>query len=146
MKQWFISQSVDHPKRSILLTLIFTLLMGTGLMYFTIEDDFMKMLPQDIESMVTWNALKDEFGSTDLMFMGFGIRGKDALNKETLAALWDVSHAMEEIPMVDEIMSIATMELARFREARSRSPSRSKSWESRTCGTGLDTIPSGLSG
>ncbi|MCF7808573.1 MAG: MMPL family transporter [Candidatus Marinimicrobia bacterium] len=108
MKQWFINQSVEHPKRSIILTIALTLLMGTGLMHFTVEDDFMKMLPHDIESMMTWNEVKDEFGSTDLMFLGFGHPGTDVLNAKDLATLWDVSLDLEELEMVDEIMSIST--------------------------------------
>ena len=108
MKQWFIKQSVDHPKRSILATVLLTLLMGSGLMHFTVEDDFMKMLPHDIESMITWDEVKEEFGSTDLMFLGFGNRGEDMLNAQSLATLWDVSYELEEIEMVDEIMSIST--------------------------------------
>lgn len=110
MKQWYINQSVNHPKRSLIISIVLTILMGTGITHFVVEDDFMKMLPQDIPSMVTWNELKDEFGSTDLMFMGFGTRGVDALNPKTLAALWDVSRELEELEMVDEIMSISTMD------------------------------------
>ena len=108
MKQWYINQSVLHPKRSILISILLTILMGTGILHLVVEDDFMKMLPQDIPSMVTWNELKDEFGSTDLMFMGFGTRGVDALNPKTLAALWDVSRELEDLAMVDEIMCIST--------------------------------------
>ena len=108
MKQWFISQSVDHPKRSILITIVLTLLMGSGLQHFVVEDDFMKMLPQDIESMVTLNELKEEFGSTNLMFLGFGKRGDDVLTTQSLATLWDLSYELEEIDQVDEIMSIST--------------------------------------
>ncbi len=108
MKQWFIDQSTKHPKRSIIVSILLTMLMGSGIQYFVIEDDFMKMLPQDIESMVTWNELKDEFGSTDLMFLGFGIRGEDALNSKTLAVLWDLSRALEGVAQVDEIICLST--------------------------------------
>ncbi|NQV14293.1 MMPL family transporter, partial [bacterium] len=108
MKQWFIDQSIIHPKRSITISILLTILMGTGIQHFVIEDDFMKMLPQDLPSMVTWNELRDEFGSTELIFMAFGVRGEDALNQKTLAALWDVSRAMEEIDQVDEILCIST--------------------------------------
>jgi len=108
MKQWFINQSVLHPKRSIIISLLITLLMGSGIQYFVIEDDFMKMLPQDIESMITWNELKDEFGSTDLMFLGFGVRGEDALNPKALAVLWDLSRSLEALNQVDEILCLST--------------------------------------
>jgi len=108
MKQWFISQSVDHPKRSIIITILITLIMGSGLRYFIVEDDFMKMLPQDLESMVALNELKDEFGSTDLMFLGFGNRGEDILTAQSLATLWDLSEDLEQIDQVEEIMCIST--------------------------------------
>ena len=108
MKQWYVNQSVEHPWRSIILSVLITLLMGTGIQHFVIEDDFMKMLPQDIPSMVTWNDLKDEFGSTELMFLGFGNRGVDALNPKSLSTLWDLTHELEEIEGVDEIMCIST--------------------------------------
>ncbi len=108
MKQWFISQSVDHPKRSIIITILLTLMMASGLRHFVIEDDFMKMLPQDIPTMVTLNELKDEFGSSDLMFLGFGKRGEDVLNAKSLATLWDVAYSLEQIEYVDEIMCIST--------------------------------------
>ncbi|MEA3286395.1 MAG: MMPL family transporter [Candidatus Marinimicrobia bacterium] len=108
MKQWFINQSILHAKRSILISLILTALMGSGIRYFVIEDDFMKLLPQDIQSMITWNELKDEFGNTELMFVAFGIRGEDALNSKTLATLWDITRAMEELEQVDEVMSISS--------------------------------------
>jgi len=108
MNQWFINQSVEHPKRSIVVTILITLLMGLGIQFFVVEDDFMKMLPQDIESMVVLNELKDEFGSTDLMFLGFGNRGEDVLNTRSLATLWDLAHELEEIDQIDEIMCIST--------------------------------------
>ena len=108
MKQWFIDQSILHSKRSIVVSILLTVLMGSGMMHFVIEDDMMKMLPQDIESMKTWNQLKDEFGSTELIFLAFGTRGESALNPTTLAKLWDVSHALEEVDQVDEIMCIST--------------------------------------
>lgn len=106
MKQWIINQSVNHPKRSIILSIIITLLMGSGLRFFVIEDDFMKLLPQDVQSMITWNEVRDEFGSTDLMFVAFGHPGQNALNAKTLAALWDVTQAMEEVEDVAEIMTL----------------------------------------
>ncbi|MCF7823531.1 MAG: MMPL family transporter [Candidatus Marinimicrobia bacterium] len=110
MKQWFIDQSVVHPKRSIILSILLTILMGTGIKYFVVEDDFMKLLPQDVQSMITWNNLRDEFGSTDLMFVAFGHSGGDALNPESLATLWDVTQAMAEVEDVDEVISLANMD------------------------------------
>ena len=110
MKQWFINQSVLHAKRSIVVSLILTVVMGTGIRYFVIEDDFMKLLPQDLQSMLTWNEVREEFGNTEIMFIAFGEKGTDILNPQALADLWDVTRAMEEIGEVDEVMNISNFD------------------------------------
>jgi len=42
IKDWFLSQSLDHPKRTTIITLLISILMGSGLQFFKIEDDMMK--------------------------------------------------------------------------------------------------------
>lgn len=108
IKNWAITQSLDHPKRTIIISLLLTLLFACGLQWLVIEDDMMKILPKDIESVQTWETIKDEFGSTDMMFIAFGNRGKSVYNTETLMTLWDISKALEKIPEVDEVMTLTT--------------------------------------
>jgi len=67
------------------------------------------MLPEDIPSRVLWDEVQDEFGSIDIMFVTFGKQGQYAVNGEILAAVWDVSYALEALPAVDEVISIATL-------------------------------------
>ncbi len=108
IKNWAITQSLDHPKRTIIISLLLTILFACGLQWLVIEDDMMKILPKDIESVQTWETIKDEFGSTDMMFIAFGNRAKSVYNTETLMTLWDISKALEKIPEVDEVMTITT--------------------------------------
>jgi len=108
IKKWAISQSVDHPKRTILFSIIFTAVFAIGLKWFVIEDDMMKILPQDMETVVTWNTIKEEFGSTEMMFVAFGKQGESVYNSEIFSKLWDVSHELENLPNVYEVLSIAT--------------------------------------
>ncbi len=108
IKKWAIIQSLDHPKRTIMISIFVTLLFAYGLQWLVIEDDMMKILPKDMESMETWDTIKEEFGATDMMFIAFGVSGKSVYNPDALAALWDVSNAIEAIPEVDEVMTIAT--------------------------------------
>ena len=72
------------------------------------DEDVMKMLPQTTESRITWENVRDEFGSTDMGFIAFGLPGKSVYDEKLLASLWDVSRALEELPEVDEVMSIST--------------------------------------
>lgn len=108
IKNWAITQSLDHPKRTIIISILVTLLFAYGLQWLVIEDDMMKILPKDIESVQTWETIKDEFGSTDMMFIAFGNRGESVYNAEILKTLWDISEALEKIPEVDEVMTITT--------------------------------------
>ncbi len=108
IKNWAITQSLDHPKRTIIISILMTLLFAYGLQWLVIEDDMMKILPKDIESVKTWETIKDEFGATDMMFIAFGTRGVSVYNTEILKTLWDISDALEKIPEVNEIMTITT--------------------------------------
>lgn len=108
IKNWAITQSLDHPKRTIIISILMTLLFAYGLQWLVIEDDMMKILPKNLESMQTWETIKDEFGATDMMFIAFGNRGESVYNTETFKTLWDISRALEAIPEVDEVMTIAT--------------------------------------
>lgn len=108
LKNWAITQSLDHPKRTIIIIIILTIIVASGVRWLVLEDDMMKILPKNMESVQTWDNIKDEFGSTDMMFIAFGERDKSVYNAEILKTLWDVSKALEAIPEVDEVMTIAT--------------------------------------
>ena len=109
MKQWFINQSVRHPWRSIIVMIMITLIVGSGVRHIVIDDDFLNMLPNDQPAVEAWHAVQDEFGSTNVIFVSFGHKGEPALTPENLTVLWDVSRAIEESPLVDEVISIATL-------------------------------------
>lgn len=108
VRAWFIRQSLDHPGRTIIISLLVTVMMGFGLRWFVIEDDIMKMLPADIESRVAWDKVREEFGNTDMIFLAFGNKGESVFSSKTLADLWKVTRALEEIPEVDEVITITT--------------------------------------
>ncbi|MFQ6674697.1 MAG: RND family transporter, partial [Fidelibacterota bacterium] len=58
---------------------------------------------------IALDALREEFGNTNMIFMAFGKRGKSVFDPNTLALLWDVCRTLEELPEVDEVLSIATL-------------------------------------
>ncbi len=109
MRQWTIRQVIKHPKRTILINILFTALFVSGLKFLKLEDDMLKLLPDDIESTQTWEAVQDEFGNTNLMFVAFGKRGESVYNADILRVLWDISQKLETLPEVDEVISISTL-------------------------------------
>ena len=69
----------------------------------------MAMLPKDLDSRISWDAVQDEFGSTEVVFVAFGRKGRAIVNSESFAALWDVTAALQEQSVIDEVTCITTM-------------------------------------
>lgn len=108
IKDWFINQALNHSRRTIFLSLLMTAIMGSGLTWFTVEDDILKILPKNIESRIVWDSVREEFGNMDMIFIAFGEKGESIYNPKTLAKLWDVTRNLEDIPGVEEVLSIAS--------------------------------------
>ena len=80
--QWFILQAIGHSKRTIVLSVIATIMMGSGIRFLILDDDMMKMLPKNLESRISWDEVQNEFGSTEIIFVAFGSdcpRGGDTI-------------------------------------------------------------------
>jgi predicted RND superfamily exporter protein len=101
-------QSLDHPVRTILLSLLATLIIGSGFRFFIVDDDIMKMLPKNLESRISWDAIQDEFGSTEAIFIAFGQKGTSAFTPEALAVLWDLTEELEATDIVEDVTSISS--------------------------------------
>ena len=84
-------------------------MVGSGISFLTIDDDMMAMLPKDLDSRISWDAVQDEFGSTEVVFIAFGKKGRSIINSESFAALWDVTAALQERSVIDEVTCITTM-------------------------------------
>ena len=107
VRQWFIGQSLDHPWRMIILSLLATVIMASGIQFFVVDDDLMKMLPKNLESRVSWDALQDEFGSTELIFIAFGHKDKTIFTPEAFATAWDLSEQLETSQKVEKVTSVS---------------------------------------
>ena len=110
MKHKFIHWTIERPLLSIALSVGLSLLLVSGVRFIHIEDDLMKMLPQDIPSRILWDEIEDQFGSTEPIFMTIGKQGESIFTKESLAKIWDMSEELEAMPLVDEVRSLATMD------------------------------------
>mgnify|MGYP003326358095 CR=1 FL=1 len=88
--QWTIRQAIGHSKRTVVLSAIATILMGSGIRFLIMDDDMMKMLPQHLESKIAWDTVQDEFGSTEIIFIGFGHEDSSVYSQRTLSALYSL--------------------------------------------------------
>ncbi|MBT5777698.1 MAG: hypothetical protein HOH90_10130, partial [Candidatus Marinimicrobia bacterium] len=94
IRRWLIAQSLDHSWRTIILSILATLMLGSGMQFFTIDDDMMKMMPKELDSKKSWDMIQDEFGSTEVIFISFGKSGKNIFNPNAMATLWDLNEAL----------------------------------------------------
>ena len=133
IRSWCIHQSLDYPWRTIIISLLLTLLVGSGVRFFLIDDDMMKLLPKNLESRISWEAIQDEFGSTEVIFIAFGNEGKSIFNPEAMATLWDLTEALETGKQIEELNSITTAtrmdNLDGFMEVDDLQPDRNLSQE-----------------
>ena len=133
IRSWCIHQSLDYPWRTIIISLLITLLVGSGVRFFLIDDDMMKLLPKNLESRISWEAIQDEFGSTEVIFIAFGNEGKSIFNPEAMATLWDLTEALETGKQIEELNSITTAtrmdNLDGFMEVDDLQPERNLSQE-----------------
>ena len=83
--------------------------MGLGINYLVIDDDMMAMLPETLDSRMSWDAVQDEFGSTEVIFIAFGNKGKTVYSSETFSLLWDLTKALENVNQVEEVSCITTI-------------------------------------
>ena len=108
LRKWFITQSLDYPWRTIIISLIATIFLGSGIRFFIIDDDMMKILPKELDSRISWDVIQEEFGSTEVIFIAFGKQGKSIFTPDALATLWDIAEQLEATNEVEEITSIST--------------------------------------
>ncbi len=108
IRRWLIAQSLDHSWRTIILSILATLMLGSGMQFFTIDDDLMKMMPKELDSKKSWDMIQDEFGSTEVIFISFGKSGKNIFNPNAMATLWDLNEALATSNDVEEVMSISS--------------------------------------
>ena len=100
---------LDNPLKSILIPIFLTFILGSGLRFIIVDDNMMAMIPTKMESKMTWDAVQNEFGSTESIFIAFGKEGKNIFNKEALSQLWDVTKALEKIKEIEKVTSISNI-------------------------------------
>ena len=107
INNWIISQSIDHPVRATVISTFLTLILSLGIQFLSIDDDMMKMLPKNLNSKIIWDALQEEFGSTEVIFVAFGTENLKILNPKSLSDLWLFSNRLDKLETVGNVSSIS---------------------------------------
>ena len=83
--------------------------MGIGVKYIVIDDNMMAMLPEELESKISWDAVQDEFGSTEVVFIAFGNKDKSIYNSKAFSSLWDLTKALENSDQVQLVSCLTNI-------------------------------------
>ena len=109
LKNWALNQALEHSKRTVLLALLVTAFIGSGVRFIFLDDNIMNTLPKDIDSRRIWDEVIEEFKYTDFFFVAFGNPNEKILNPDALAIAWDLTEKFENVSHVDEVISISTL-------------------------------------
>ena len=105
IKQNFINQTINFPIRTIFISLVLTAFMGLGLQWFEIDDDFVKLLPQDIPSKIIWDDIQEDFGASEIMMIAFGNKNETIYRKEIFDAIWDLTDTLKTYEgLIEEVI------------------------------------------
>ena len=108
LKTYLTYKSLKFPKIAIALVLFLNIILISGIRYIVQDDDMVKLLPKDIESIITFNDIRQEFGNSEFMYIALGNKNSNALNPELLKIVWEMSQSLEDYEPIEEVISIAT--------------------------------------
>ncbi len=78
--------------------------MGFELRRVAVQSNLIELLPGSMRSRIDTNALEDEFGSSDMLFLI--LESGDVLEEKTLGRLERMAREMERLEGVDEVLSL----------------------------------------
>ena len=108
LKTYLTYKSLKFPKSAIALVLFLNIILISGMRHIVQDDDMVKLLPKDIESIITFNDIRQEFGNSEFMYIALGNKNSNALNPELLKIVWEMSQSLEDYEPIEEVISIAT--------------------------------------
>ena len=114
LKNIFKLFSLQFPKITIVVMIGLTALLISGLKYLHQDDDMVKLLPDDMQSIITFHEITEEFGNYEFMYVAMGSENKNIFNKELLTTAWDISKEFENLAECEEVISISTMDKMYF--------------------------------
>jgi len=109
LKLKIISLCTSYPKVVVFISLISSFYFAFGIQHIVQDDDMVRLLPDDLPSIKTFEDITDEFGNYEFMYVAIGNEGRDVFTSDFLKTVWDISKEFEELVECDEVISISTI-------------------------------------
>lgn len=102
-----------RPWRFFIPTLAFLLLLGSPFLHVRLSSPDASILPKDVPSRQGYDLLVQKFGAAELEPVALAVKappGSSIFAPANLAALYDLTHALERDPRVARVDSITTLD------------------------------------
>ncbi len=100
---------IANPVKIIIVTLILTMGLATGIRNIRFNEDIKSFLPKDTPSRLTLNELEEIFGGSDVALIGIGNEEQSIFNVQTLKNIKAISDSLEVMGGVNRVTSLATI-------------------------------------
>jgi uncharacterized protein len=110
-KHGLVTFAVDHPKLVVFLAILVTVIMGSFIPRAIIDTDPENMLTADEPVRVVHTRIKEEFGISDYLVLGFAGDG-DILTEDFNERLAELVESVEEMEgvVIDDLIAPSTMD------------------------------------
>ena len=108
---------LKRPYLTISLSVLFTLILSLGTIWILIDDDFVKMFPDNIESKKVWDDIQDEFGATEYLTVALshpGILSDTLTHNNIVSYISDIEKIKNQKGdlLVERVLSITNFDFS----------------------------------
>ena len=107
---------LNHPKLIIIMSILLTVILASGVRNIRIEEDITEMIPKNLPSRQALNELEEIFGGSDVIIVTVANNDETVFNKRTLAKIKALSDSIEILPGINRITSLSTAKLIESKE------------------------------
>ena len=87
-----------YPKSVIAVSLLSSLLFISGIPKIVQDDDMVRLLPDDLPSIMTFSDITDEFGNYEFMYVAVGNENRDVFETATSSGGYVIASASGSCP------------------------------------------------
>ncbi len=101
--KWISDLSIRNPWLALLVMLLLTVAMSTGLKNLEVDPDVLRDLPDDMPEKVLYDRIGEMFPSKEMIFVG--LEHPDLWTPEVLHQIERITAAVEDLPVVQQVVS-----------------------------------------
>ena len=97
----------DHRWPVLLIILVVSLYLGTGLRQWSVSQNFKDDLPENDPDIIAFDAFNDQFGGAELLVVT--VTAPDIFTRENLALVREITRRMADVRGIEEVFSLTNI-------------------------------------